>query len=131
MYSLEYPRYSIEYIFWKPKSNSGSTSFVIIIFVSREIREIIHGTLAPGRKIFKAWQMERQRQLLVTSRSRIVPGIFFIRERSIQDTFRLLWKVLLFPPLRSILTTISMRQLLSFLMVSHYHYMRIFVLGPV
>ena len=39
-------------------------------------------------------------------------------------------KSVIFPPLRRILSTISMRQLLSFLLVSNDHIMIILILGP-
>ena len=59
-------------------------------------RAIRHGTLAPGRRRFRPLQMVKQRQMLITLRSRLVWGIFLTREKSIQYQFHLLWKVLFF-----------------------------------
>ena len=70
----------------------------MISFGRKEIREIRHGTLEPGRRIFRPLQMARQRQLLETLGYRLVPVILFIREKLIQDPLHLLWKVLVFFP---------------------------------
>ena len=98
-------------------------------FWQKKIRAIRHGKLVPGRRGFRPLQMSRQRQLLATSRSRIVQGMFLIREKEIQDPLYLLWKVLVFLPLRRILFTIYIRQLLSFILVAHYHSIRILMIG--
>ena len=99
-------------------------------FFSKEIRAIRYDTLAPGRRSFKPLQMTRQRYLLTTLRSKIGPVIFLIRDKSVQEPLHLLLKVLVPPPLRSISSTKSMRQLLSFLLVAHYHSTRTLMLGP-
>ena len=72
------------------KIESGSTSFLIIRFGSKEIREIRHGTLESGRIILRPLQMARQMQLLATSKSRLVPCILLIREKEIQEPLNLL-----------------------------------------
>ena len=63
------------------KSESGSTIFVMISLDIKGIRAIRYVKLAPGRRIFRPLQMARQRRMLETSRSRLVPGIFLIREK--------------------------------------------------
>ena len=115
---------------WCSKARVEAQDLWIIIFDNKELRAIRHGTLAPGRRSFTPSKMVKQRQMLATLRSRLVPGIFLIGEKAIKEPLYLLWKVLVFPPFRRILSTVYTRQFLSLLPVAHYQSMIILMLRP-